>query len=227
MTQSTLTTTLWTWGTREWNLLETKELRPRDLMSPMKLKMIERRESERWSKRSTGGSGILLLFPFRGLLVCVPDWFHYILMLVFACMLVYLLPAVCFDLCLVHVIPQLHAYTCWRSLWKQSLYSHGFYPQDKQMEQHMTQEKLRKRTLQMGYGTITYNLKVALVFIVRFDGIHFEVIFGEKQKKLMKKEMKEEDKLNKEADNIVKWVKQASNRRTDISEINLDEGLVI
>nr|GEZ81676.1 hepatoma-derived growth factor-related protein 2-like [Tanacetum cinerariifolium] len=62
------------------------------------------------------------------------------------------------------------------------------------------------------YGLMVYTLK------------SFSV---KKRKKLMNKEMKEEDKLNKEADKIVKWAKQASNRRTNVSGLNLDEGLVI
>ena len=57
MTQSTRTTTFSTWGTREWNLLETTPHRPRALTSPMRLKTRRRMESGRWSKKSGGSSG--------------------------------------------------------------------------------------------------------------------------------------------------------------------------
>ena len=60
MTQSTRTTTFSTWGTREWNLLETTQHRPRALTSPILLKMRRSRESGRrskWSISEESGSG--------------------------------------------------------------------------------------------------------------------------------------------------------------------------
>lgn len=62
MTQSTRMRTFSTWGTREWNLRETTQHRPRDLTSEILLKTRRRIESGRWSKWSIsrvcgGGSG--------------------------------------------------------------------------------------------------------------------------------------------------------------------------
>ena len=61
MTQSTRTTTFSTWGTREWNLRETAQHRPRDLTSAILLRTRRRIESgsrSKWSICSRGwGSG--------------------------------------------------------------------------------------------------------------------------------------------------------------------------
>ena len=58
MTQSTRIRTFSTWVTREWNLRETTQQRPRDLTSEILLKTRRRIESGRWSKWSVcRGSG--------------------------------------------------------------------------------------------------------------------------------------------------------------------------
>nr|XP_043613145.1 uncharacterized protein LOC122585112 [Erigeron canadensis] len=51
-------------------------------------------------------------------------------------------------------------------------------------------------------------------------------LFSEKeQKKIMKKAMREEEKINKEAEKIVKWAKQASDRMMDVSGLVDDDQL--
>nr|GEV21914.1 hypothetical protein [Tanacetum cinerariifolium] len=55
---------------------------------------------------------------------------------------------------------------------------------------------------------------------------HYMKSFSAKErKKLMKNAMKEEEKLSKEAEKIVKWAKQASDRMMNVSGLNLDEDL--
>ncbi|GKB49381.1 hypothetical protein Tco_0900134 [Tanacetum coccineum] len=57
------------------------------------------------------------------------------------------------------------------------------------------------------------------------DEDYMKSFSAKERKKLMKKAMKEEEKLNKEAEKIVKWAKQASDRMMNVSGLNLDEDL--
>jgi hypothetical protein len=61
MTQSTRTTTLSTWGTREWKRRQTTQQRPRALTSPILLKTSKRRESGRRSKWSIEGEEVVVV----------------------------------------------------------------------------------------------------------------------------------------------------------------------
>lgn len=57
-----------------------------------------------------------------------------------------------------------------------------------------------------------------------FNDVEFLKSFSTKeQKKILKKAMKEEEKINREADKIVKWAKQASDRIMDVSGLDLEE----
>nr|XP_043617603.1 uncharacterized protein LOC122589376 [Erigeron canadensis] len=50
------------------------------------------------------------------------------------------------------------------------------------------------------------------------NDVEFMKMFSEKEeKKIMKRAMKEEEKINREAEKIVKWAKQASDRMMDVS----------
>ncbi|KAK9079890.1 hypothetical protein SSX86_001563 [Deinandra increscens subsp. villosa] len=50
-----------------------------------------------------------------------------------------------------------------------------------------------------------------------FDAEFMRTFSMKEQKKIMKKAMKEEEKINREAEKIVKWAKQASSRMMDVS----------